>query len=47
METMRSRGYSPYDIEVSTSRDELHFLELHDILELHANFSCLPQEFGV
>jgi len=29
---IRSRGYTPDDVEVSASRDELHLLELHDIL---------------
>ena len=47
LEKPRSKGWVPDDIEVSASRDELHLLELHDVLKLYANFSCLAQEFRV
>jgi hypothetical protein len=41
------RGWIPDDVKVGTSRDELHLLELHDVLKLYANLPGLAQEFRV
>ena len=40
-------GYSPDDIEVRASRDDLHLLELHDILQLSAQFASFAEELGM
>lgn len=34
--------YSPNHIEVCSYGDDLHFLELHDVLQLRTHFARLP-----
>lgn len=36
---------APHNIEIGASRYDVHLLELHNILQLHSNFSCFPEEF--
>lgn len=41
------RDNIPDDIKVCSCRNEFHLLELHDILKLHTDFSCLAQQLRV